>query len=160
MTVKIKGLDAIIKKLDSLGKPGVLRTPMKKSLFHVQRRIAKTPTGNQHRPQPFKTDKSRRWFFWALKKGLIEVPYRRGQSPGSEKLTTSWLSQAAMKISANGQRGELGNDASYGPLVQDVKRQTAYHRKTGWVTTQGVLKESTPAIVGYFKRTYDTELAK
>ncbi len=153
MTIELKGMEDIIKKLESLNQPAVFRTPMKQSVAHLHRTIAKTPTGNQHRPQPFKTDRSRRFFFAALRKGDIEVPYKRGSSPGSEKLTTSWTT----KVSADGRRGVVGNDTSYGRLVQGA-RQTAYHKKTGWKTVQEVAKKEQKAILRFFQQAYERAL--
>ena len=154
MTIKLEGLDAIVKKIDSLGKPDVFKQPMKESMIYLNDKVAKYPTNDGHRPQPFKTDKSRRWFFWALANPIdskLEVPYRRGQSPGSKKLGTKWTT----KISTDGRRGEIGSDADYGPLVMDKSQQTAYHKQTGWHTIQDVLKKATPTIIGKFKRAYD-----
>ena len=156
MPIEITGLDAIVKKLEALDDPKVFRDPMKLSVNHLHNKIADTPTGNQHRKQPFKTDKSRRYFFWALKKGDIEVPYRRGMSPNSEKLTTSWTTS----VSADGRTGKVGNDTSYGRLVQDKTRQTSYHKTTGWKTTQDVAKKEEATIVGFFKAALDRAVNK
>ena len=147
MTVKIEGLDAILKKIDSLGKPDVFRPPMQQSVNYIKRAIKKYPPGSgAHRPQPFKTDKSRRWFFWALNEGEIKVPYRRTRSLGNKWTTT---------VSTDGRRGEIGNDVKYGPLVQDESRQTGYHKTTGWITIQTVAKREAPKIVAFFKAAYD-----
>ena len=43
MTVKIEGLDAIMKKLDGLGKPGVFKPPMQQSVNHIKRVMKKYP---------------------------------------------------------------------------------------------------------------------
>ena len=154
MTIELQGMEAIVKKLESLNKPAVFRRPMTQSVAHLQRKIAKYPIGNQHRPQPFKTDKSRRYFFAALRSGDIEVPYKRGSSPGSEKLATSWTTN----VSADGRMGTVGNDASYGPLVQDKARQTAYHKATGWSTVQDVAKKEAKMIIRFFQQAIERAL--
>ena len=153
MTIEIKGMEAIVKKLESLNKPAVFKKPMTQAVAHLHDKIAKYPAGNQHRPQPFKTDKSRRFFFAALKRGDIEVPYKRGSSPGSEKLGTSWTT----KVSADGRTGTVGNDTSYGRLVQGA-RQTAYHKKTGWETVQDVAKKEQKAVLRFFQQAYERAL--
>lgn len=153
MPVTINGLDPIIAKLDGLDKPEVFRLPMQQSVLHLHGKVATAPTGNQHRPQPFKTDKSRRWFFWALAhpdESGLEVPYKRGSSPGSEKLTSSWTTE----VSPDGRQGRIGNDTSYGPLVQDRGQQSAYHAQTGWTTIQEHIEKETPTILGYFEAQY------
>lgn len=70
--------------------------------------------------QPFKSEASRRWFFWALKNGLIQVPYVRTQHLGA-----SW------EVGGGGLRRTVGTPASYAPLVKS-ERMTRYHRVTGW----------------------------
>jgi hypothetical protein len=77
-------------------------------------------------------DKMRRGFFAKLKSGEIEVPYRRGQSPGSEKLGQSWT----VRRENMGFRAIIGTNVSYAQLVQDSAKQTSYHRGTGWITTK------------------------
>jgi hypothetical protein len=85
------------------------------------------------------SDKARRMragFFYHLKHGDIEVPYRRGQSPRSEKLGQSWTTQTENQ----GFRAIIGTGVSYARMVQDSARQTSYHRQTGWITTNQVEK--------------------
>jgi hypothetical protein len=81
----------------------------------------------------FVSAKQRKFFFWALRTGRIEVPYRRGLSPNSERLAQRWTAV---------QRGLstiVGNNASYAPYVQG-NRQSAYHKRVGWKTARDVLK--------------------
>ncbi len=156
MTIQVEGLDSIRKKIESLGQPRALKVPMGQAVDHLQLKMKAYPIGNQHRPQPFRSEKSRRFFFWALREGKIEVPYRRGQSPGSEKLGTSWTTS----VSADGRTGKVGNDASYGPLVQDRTRQTAYHKATGWNTVQDVVKKEQKAVLRFFQIQYERLLKK
>lgn len=75
------------------------------------------------RPQPFKTDKSRRWFFWALRNGLIQVPYVRTQA-----LASSWVLHTDSTTQVT-----VGTEYDKAPLMKSA-RQTAYHRVTGWET--------------------------
>lgn len=149
MTVEVTGLEAVLLKLAGLDKPENFRRPMNQAVQHIHRRIMKYPSRSK-RPQPFKTDKSRRYFFWALKAGKIEVPYRRGQSPGSEQLQQSWTTS----VSVDGRQGKVGNDTTYGPLVQDRSQQTAYHAGTGWTTSQDVVESEQDEVVGFFEAQY------
>ncbi len=90
-----------------------------------------------HRPQPFVSDRQRRYFFAALRRGEIEVPYRRGFSPGSESLGRRWT----IKTTDRGLTGVIGNNASYARYVQGAGFQTAYHAETGWKTDEQVARE-------------------
>ena len=83
------------------------------------------PTGARP-PQPFKSDRSRRFFFYALRHGLIDVPYRRGQSRGSQGLGRSWTNTVR-----NGSEAVIGTAVSYAPLVKGA-HQSAYMGSLGW----------------------------
>lgn len=84
------------------------------------------------RVQPFKTDRQRRWFFWALRNGLIAVPYRR-----TGRLANSWRAE---------RRGPsdwlLGNSAEYSGLVIGEGRQSKYHEDNWW-TAESLIKPRT-----------------
>jgi hypothetical protein len=89
----------------------------------------------RHGKHKFKSDKERRGFFYYLRRGLIEVPYRRGQSPRSERLGKKWV-----VTRLTGGHWLVYNTASYAPLVHGRKR-TRYHKRTGWLTVrEGWLK--------------------
>jgi len=99
----------------------------------------------------FKTNKQRRFFFWAIKQTppVIEVPYRRGQSPGSQKLGMSW----SYGVEGRGKeiKGILKNPVKYGPLVQGAE-QTPMHKATGWPTIYQVVESSREEIREFFSK--------
>lgn len=70
----------------------------------------------------FKSAHHRRGFFAKLRSGEIDVPYRRGISPGSRKLGQSW------SVVANEREAIVGTRVSYGPLVQAREFQAGYHQ--------------------------------
>lgn len=98
-----------------------------------QDRIAQYP-GVRRRKMPM-TDQQRRGFFAKLRSGEIEVPYRRGSSPGSETLGRRWHIRESGSINH-----VLTNDASYAPLVHGADTQAAYHRGN-WKTDEGLADE-------------------
>jgi len=121
---------------------------------HLKEIMMPYPAGNQHRPQEFVSDKQRRYFFWALREGIIEVPYRRGQSPGSEDIQQAW------NVKPEGwSRVIVGNDTTYGPLVQGAGTQTAYHQQTGWKTEDQGMKEGEAEVLNLIKKKVDQILA-
>lgn len=86
---------------------------------------------------PFKTEKQRRFFFWALGQGIIEVPYHRGESPGSERHKASWNTQ----MGDGGLTARIGSDTTYGPYLQDPEKQSQFARAIGWRTTDIIFAE-------------------
>jgi hypothetical protein len=88
-----------------------MRAATKAAAAEGQDRIAQYPPVRR-RKVTFVSDKQRRAFFARLRSGEIEVPYRRGTSPGSQTLGRRW------HIRPSGQINHvLTNDASYAPLV-------------------------------------------
>lgn len=86
---------------------------------------------------PAKRVKQIRGFFAKLRAGEITVPYRRGQASGSQRLGQRWTTEAR----DGGLTQVIGNNASYAPLVQAAKKQTQYHKITGWKTDEQVVRE-------------------
>lgn len=82
--------------------------------------------------QPFRTERSRRWFFWALRSGYISVPYNR-----TGRLANSWRAE---------KRGQsewiIGNSAEYSSLVVGEGRQATYHADNWW-TAESLIKPRT-----------------
>jgi hypothetical protein len=128
------GLDAALRELS----PQRLQTAIGDVLMAVaastQDLIAPYPP-QSHRKQPFKTAKSRRWFFANLRAGTIQVPYVRG-GLNSQTLGRRWHINRVSALQA-----VLVNDATYADLVHGAETQTAYMRDTGWKTDEGVAQE-------------------
>ena len=156
MPVTIKGDVELRRKLDKLANMQQSIAPsMEAAALYVKGEVSEYPQGNQHRPQPFQTDKSRRFFFWALRNGVIEVPYRRGQSPGSEDHGQSWT----IKGMNGGLKQVIGSDTSYGELLQSAAKQTAYHKSTGWRTVEDVVDKEADKVLEFIKKQVDKLLA-
>lgn len=145
MTVEVQGLDDVLRKLDGLDAPEVFRRPMTQATAHLQRKLAQYPPQVSRR-QPFKTEKQRRYFFWALREGIIQVPYRRTGTLG-RKWTT--------EVSPDGRQGRVGNNTPYAPLVQGTREQQAsYHAQGGWRRVDHVARTEQQRVVGYFEAQY------
>jgi len=155
--IRIEGADAILKRITSLAQLRALRAPMKAAAIHIKGKIATYPGGNQHRKVDASqwSAKQRRGFFAKLRSGEIEVPYRRGASPGSERMGAKWTIAAR----DSGLTQVIGNNASYGPLVQGAN-QTGYHAQTGWNTVDKVAEEETPTVLSYLSAAIERILGK
>jgi len=101
------------------------RAKLKSFPYPTPRRIA----------QPFKTDKSRRWFFWALHTGLIQVPYVR-----TGVLASSWRAEQSGWADWS-----VANSAPYASLVIGRDEQSEYHKNHWWVA-QDIIEEETPQL--------------
>ena len=86
-------------------------------------------------PQPFKTARQRRWFFYALKNGLITVPYAR-----TGRLANSWLARKE-----GDSHWVLENSAEYGAWVVGREKQAKYHLGHWW-TAEDIIEEDTPEL--------------
>ncbi len=74
-------------------------------------------------PQPFKTSRQRRWFFWALKTGQITVPYVR-----TGLIANSWRAKKD-----GWSHWLLENSAAYAHLVVGRGTQARYHEGNWWI---------------------------
>lgn len=134
--VKIGRVDALMRKLQ--GMQG-FRTGTKAAFVHLKSKIAKYPPRSSRPQAHLWTKKQRQGFFYHLKNGDIEVPWRRGTSPGSERLGQRWM------VEGEGFNTKLHNRASYASRVQG-SYQTNYHKQTGWRRIDEVIREETPAM--------------
>ena len=139
----------LIKQFTRLEQFKHLKASLKAAATHVKGKIAKYPdAGNKPRKgwmsENVWTDKQRRWFWANLKEGNISLPYQRGTSPGSEALGRKWTTAPRN----NGMAYVVGNNVSYGPLVQGEK-QARYHAQTGWKTTEQVAAEEAQTVTDY-----------
>lgn len=125
------------------------KTGLAAAAVHLQGQFARYPrrrtisAGEVWSRDATKRKRQIRGFFAKLKKGLIEVPYRRGMSPGSRKLGQSWTTQA----SNGGFTQTVGTRAPYAPLVHSARKQTRFHKVTGWKTDEQIVKEQAPNLV-------------
>lgn len=141
--IRIEGMDELLKQLDALGRPETFDAALDAAALYLKGKADDyPPAANAHRPQPFKSDKQRRGFFAKLHAGEIEVPYRRGQSPGSEAHGRRWTisrPRAGMRV--------IGNNSSYGPLLQSLAAQARYHKASGWQTVEEIVTREREKVV-------------
>jgi hypothetical protein len=79
---------------------------------------------------PFFTEKQRRWFFAALARGEISVPYHRTQG-----LRESW------QIIGKGKGSILVNESQGAPYTMGDNTQSRHEKLVGWKTIGTILKE-------------------
>lgn len=121
-----------------------MRRAVDESLAFAQNFVAKYPPRSSSKRMVFKSDKQRRWFFWALRSGQIDVPYRRTGTLGK-----SWTTD--VRVTSENIRGVLGNVRPYAPYVQDEERQAQMH-KGHWPTVQMLLRAPAARMQKYFEQ--------
>lgn len=156
---RMEGYDELLSKLERLGQLKRVGAAVKAGTAHLAGKMKVYParahlTRKSVYGSSFKTDRQRRYFYYALKKGLIQVPYRRGQSPGSRNLKQTWT----VTMSNNDLTGEAGTNTLYGPLVQGEGTQTKYHAAAGWKTEERVLQEDGDHVVGLIHDAIEQEI--
>ena len=151
--VRIEGLPQLLAKLQRVGSVRLVRAAIAEVAANVKKAIATSPPVRRG-PAIWRNDTERLAFFAALRAGEIEVPYRRGSSPGSEKLGSKWT----VEFRDGGMSAIVGNNVTYGPLVQDKDSQHPYHALTGWPTIQGVAEEETAKADKTMKKYFDAAL--
>jgi len=156
--VGLDSLQAAFKKAPTLVRT-FGRATMAGALKMLHDVLRKYPARRYGAKADFVSAKQARAFFVKMSTGEIEVPYRRGQSPGSERLGASWT-MATVVSPSQGIRGVLGTRVSYAKYVQDEDWQTAMHKTTGWPTIQGVVRDKADDIVAFFGRMIDQILAR
>lgn len=155
--LKIEGIQELMTLVKTIGDMKPVRDSIKVAAIHLKGKMAVYPAkkrpslasvyGKQPltimawgRPvtvlSPFKTAKQHMYFFAALRKGTLDVPYRRGESAGSETFGRRWNVQTENY----GMRAVVGNNASYGPLLMDDEQQTLYAKAVGWKTVQAIMR--------------------
>ena len=100
-------------------------------------------TDGNRPPQPFVSERQRRYFFAALRDGNIKMPYRR-----SGNLAKRW----GQSEEAGGMVQVVGNDAGYAPFVVGIQSQSAYMRGLGWKSAADVVEAESDAAF----RTFET----
>jgi hypothetical protein len=146
-TIRIEGIEPLLAKIKSLAELKPVAGAVTAAALHVKGQAAIYPevkrlTRASVYGSTFKSDKQRRYFFAALRKGEIEVPYRRGESPKSETFGRRWT----IATSNAGLTAEIGNNASYGPRLMDSGRQSLYAKAVCWRTVEDVLDAETETV--------------
>lgn len=137
--IVLQGDRALLQKLERLGRRDLLNAVLTAGGLYLRRRFAtyppkRRPTRASVYGRAFQSDRQRKYFFAALRDGRLEVPYRRGMSPGSETLGKRWaVYSKSMEVVA------VGNNASYARRVQSLQDQSLYMRAVGWVPVETTL---------------------
>lgn len=120
-----------------------------KKYVPIQRRITRESVYGQ----PFKTAKQRRWFFWALHSGAINVPYRRhGQAEGG--IAADWMELHTSEGVT------LQNQNPGAIYVYDDIKQSKFMEAMGWLKISALVTEKAKNLGGVLNRAAKKAIAK
>jgi hypothetical protein len=149
MDIRVEGASELIAKLTTVQQFNKVKaavsqegTMLAGKLKHYPRKV---PTPN---PLIKANDRVRRGFFWHLKHGNINTPYRR--SGDLRKHWTRWLSDGGMSTT-------ISNYIGYAPLVQG-DNQTYGHSRSGWLTVEAAEKKYGKGIQQRIMKAIEEEL--
>lgn len=119
-SIEIQGIDALIRKLDSMERVNdILEPPMQRAVLRLQRDMAEYP------------------------------PQRPGSSyVRTGTLGRRWTTQVTR--SGDGLTGKIGNNTVYAPFVQSARFQAAVHRGRWNNTDEATLERNRQRIVDDF----------
>ena len=155
VSFQIEGLPELQRIMKEVGSLRPVIEGLGKAATHVKGKIASLPRVSRRKVAQFWTMKQRKGFFYHLNQGDIEVPYFRRINKKSEDLSHSWTVQSGK----GGLSWKVGNDTTYGPLVQDEDKQSRYHKETGWITIQKVRDQEASTVGEILKLQVDAALA-
>lgn len=141
--IEIKGLKELTAQIKDLEQLKGLKAVMLAAGKTLRDRLAVYPVKKETTRaavygSAFKSDKQRRYFFYALKNGLLTVPYSRGADPRGERFKASW----ALETENGGLTITIGNDTTYGPYLMDTGQQSKFMAALGWPTIDKVADDN------------------
>lgn len=153
--VTIKGLPELTRKIKNLQDFKQLVPELKASASHIKGSVAKYPPQTSAN---IPAGPGSRWYVrgsgprYMRKDGSVWKP----KKATSETLGRKWTT----KKRDRGFTWAIGNNASYGPFVQDKNKQARIHKRRGWKTIQDVAKQEAPMVLNLIKKKIDRILAK
>jgi hypothetical protein len=138
MTLKIDGIDRVIRKLDNVSAfQRWANRPMTQTVALLQDTLAKYPAKAQGAFSAMATPRQKRAYWARVKSGAITHGpggYRRTGTLGRK-----WTTKT--EPTASGVKGTVGNNAPGAQFVQG-DRQQPFHRASGFVTTRQARRDN------------------
>ncbi len=134
--IRVEGLDKLLKKLGKMG-PQVYKPALAEAGAHIKSVMASYPAQMTGRKQPPKTLRQRLFLIYAIREGLISVPYRRTGGLGRR-----WT----VEFRDNGLTAVVGNNAPQVRLMHAAGEQSRFHAAGGWKTDKQVVHDEARAV--------------
>ena len=138
--IRIKGMKELMAKIDTLEQMEGVRRAMRAAGVHVKGKASEyAPSSEANQPN------QRRWYERGYGSRWLRADGSVGGLQTSETLGKRWTNRERNR----GLTQVIGNNASYGPYVQDADFQAAFHKRRGWKTTQTVVKEESDRVTKF-----------
>ena len=152
MAETIKGMNKLLRKLDTLAKLKGAKRGLKAGALHVKGKIAKYP------PSTIANSPGRPGGWYERGWGSR---YKRLDGVVTGKKTSETLGRRWTTGEKNaGLTQIVGNNASYAPYVQSKEKQARFHKARGWLTDEQVLKQEGDEVLQFIQKEVDRDLAK
>jgi hypothetical protein len=142
VAIDIKGLPELQAKFDKM-LPAVqdaIVDEIAPYLVNVLQNEQPTPNHGITRKQAygvtFFTKKQRRWFFWALNSGRLQLPYHRTQA-----------TRRGWRIIGKGSNAIIANETAGALFTRDDERQSRHEALVGWQKIGAMLKDKSKEIM-------------
>lgn len=140
ITTNMGGFDV---KLAQMLRADGLRRGLRAAALYLRGRLGRYPPVSRRAVGQFLTERQKRFLWAASKASDIEIPYRRGLSPGSERMGMRW----DIEVRNSGLTQVIGNSSSYINYVQGDD-QSVYHRETGWQKIEDIVDDEEENVLG------------
>ena len=149
-TETIKGMNKLIRKLDTIAKLKGAKRGLKAGANHIKGVIKEYPRSTTANVEPFHG----RWYErgWGSK-------YKRLDGTVTGKKTSETLGRKwATKSKAKGLQQIVGSNVSYARFVHSAKEQAKIHGRRGWKTDEQVLKSEGDEVLQFIQKEIEKEL--
>lgn len=133
ITTNMNGVDT---KIATMLRGDGFKRGLAASALYLRGKLGTYPAVSRRPVAQFLTPRALRFLHAASRSGDIDIPYRRGVSPGSQRMGLRW----EVKPQSGGLMQVIGNNTGYINYVQGDE-QSIYHRETGWEKIEDIVDD-------------------
>jgi hypothetical protein len=149
-TKTIKGMDELVRKLDTVAKLTGAKRGLKAGAEHVEGTIKEyAPKSAANAPKAHG-----RWY----ERGWGSRYKRLDGAVTGRKTSETLKAQWSVKSRDSGLTQIVGNSASYNIYVHSAKEQAGIHKRRGWKTDEQVLKSEGDDVLKFIQQEVEREL--
>ena len=157
MTVEIKGLDKLQKKLGNLQNfSRWAYAPMEQAVAIIEDDVKQYPQKRAGAFSSLATPAQKRAYWAKVRSG--EITHGAGGYRRTGTLGRKWVSE--VKNMPNGVQGVIGNNTEYAKYVHGNANQQLFHFASGWKDENRLIMDNEAAINKVFQVAVSKELAK